>query len=119
VISFSPDAVGSAVVTLLPAKGFELNLITKYVSKQYLDNTQNDSRTLNAYATQDIKAVYTFSRKHFKNIMLVAQVANVFNKLYEPNGYTYSYYANNSLTTENYYYPAAGINWMAGLNMRF
>ena len=50
--------------------------------------------------------------------MLIAQVANIFNKLYEPNGYTFSYYYNNTLATENYYYPAAGINWMVGLNVR-
>jgi iron complex outermembrane recepter protein len=117
-ISFSPAAVGSAVVTLLPVKSLEVDFVTKYVSKQYLDNTQNESRKLNAYTTQDVKAIYSFSAKPFKNIMLIAQVANIFNNLYEPNGYTYSYYYNNSLSTENYYYPAAGINWMVGLNVR-
>ena len=118
-ISFSPAAVGSVVVTLLPVKNLELDFITKYVSKQYLDNTQNESRKLDAYTTQDVKAIYSFSRKGFKNIMLIGQVANVFNTLYEPNGYTFSYYYNNNLTTENYYFPMAGTNWMIGLNLRF
>lgn len=118
-ISFSPAVVGSAIVTLLPVKNLEVDLVTKYVSKQYLDNTKNESRKLDAYTTQDVKAIYSFSTKRLKNLMLIAQVANVFNTLYEPNGYTFSYYSGNSLTTENYYFPAAGINWMVGLNVRF
>jgi iron complex outermembrane receptor protein len=118
-ISFSPAAVGSAVIALFPAKKLEVNLVTKYVGKQYLDNTQNESRALDAFATQDLKALYSWSYKHFKNIMLIAQVANIFNTLYEPNGYTFSYFSNNAVATENYYYPAAGINWSVGLNVRF
>jgi iron complex outermembrane receptor protein len=111
--------VGSAVVAIFPAKKLELNLVTKYVSKQYLDNTQNENRKLDAYATQDIKAIYAFTGKRLKNVMVIAQVANIFNALYEPNGYTFSYFSNNAVTTENYYYPAAGINWSVGLNVKF
>jgi iron complex outermembrane receptor protein len=111
--------VGSAVVAIFPAKKLELNLVTKYVSKQYLDNTQNENRKLDAYATQDIKGVYSFTGKRFRNIMVIAQLANIFNTLYEPNGYTFSYFSNNAVTTENFYYPAAGINWNVGLNVRF
>jgi iron complex outermembrane receptor protein len=119
VISFSPATVGSAVVALMPAKNLEVNFITKYVSKQYLDNTQHEARKLDAYATQDVKAVYSFSGKLFKNLMLIAQVNNVFNTLYTPNGYTFSYYYANRLITENYYFPMAGINWTVGLNVGF
>jgi len=39
--------------------------------------------------------------------------------LYEPNGYTFSYYYGGSLTTENYYFPMAGRNFMVGVNVRF
>ena len=49
---------------------------------------------------------------------LVFQVNNVFNKKYEPNGYTFSYVYGGQLTTENYYFPMAGINWTVGLNIR-
>ena len=119
VISFSPSTVGSAIITVLPATSFELNFITKYVSRQYLDNTQNEGRMLGAYATQDVKVMYTLNGKLFKNLMLIAQVANVFNTLYTPNGYTFSYYYGNRLVTENYYFPMAGLNWNVGLNLRF
>lgn len=120
-ISFSPDVVGGATLTLKPVPQLELNLMGKYVGSQYLDNTGNDARKLRAYYTQDVRAAYSFdflSAKTLKNISVIAQVANVFNKLYEPNGYTFSYYYQGALNTENYYYPMAGTNWMVGINIK-
>jgi iron complex outermembrane recepter protein len=117
-ISFSPDVVGAANITLTPVDKLSFDLISKYVGKQYLDNTSNEQRKLNAYYTQDIRAVYSFDYNWLKNVDLTFQVNNVFNKKYEPNGYTFSYYYNNELTTENYYFPMAGTNWMVGVNVR-
>ena len=118
-IAFSPNVIGAATITLSPVKELEINLLSKYVGDQFLDNTSNEKRKLNAYFTQDVRTSYSFSKKAFKNISLIAGVNNVFNSLYEPNGYTFSYYYNNELATENYYFPMAGINWIAGLNMKF
>lgn len=117
-ISFSPDVMGAATVTVNPWKSLSLDLLSKYVGKQYLDNTSNESRKLNAYYTQDVRAAYSFSKSWLKNTDLIFQVNNVFNKKYEPNGYTFSYYYGNELATENYYFPMAGTNWMVGLNIR-
>jgi iron complex outermembrane receptor protein len=117
-ISFSPNTVSGATITITPLKGFEVGLLSKYVSKQYLDNTMNEDRKLDAYFTEDLRAVYSFSKKRLKNVTVIAQANNVFNRLYEPNGYTFSYYSNNQLTTENYYFPMAGINWVLSLNVR-
>ena len=83
-----------------------------------MDNTSNESRKLNAFYTQDIRAIYSFSKGWIKNTDITFQANNVFNRKYEPNGYTFSYYYNNELTTENYYFPMAGINWTVGLNIR-
>ncbi len=117
-ISFSPAVVGAANLTFLPIKNTELHLLSKYVSKQYLDNTANEARKLDAYYTQDIRIHYSFVKQPFKRVSIIAQVNNVLNALYEPNGYTFSYYSNAELTTENYYFPMAGINWMVGLNVK-
>lgn len=117
-ISFSPSVIGAGTVTLVPLQKLNVDLISKYVSKQYLDNTSNESRKLNGFYTEDVRAVYSFSKGAFKNVDVIFQVNNVFNKLYEPNGYTYSYYSNNQLATENYYFPMAGTNWIMGLNIR-
>jgi iron complex outermembrane receptor protein len=117
-IAFSPNVVGAATVTFTPIRRLSIDLISKYVGQQYLDNTSNEQRKLNAYFTQDARVVYSFGHNWLKNVDLVFQVNNVLNKKYEPNGYTFSYYYNNELTTENYYFPMAGTNWMAGVNIK-
>ena len=118
-IAFSPNCVGGATVNFLPMKNFELSLISKYVSKQYLDNTQNETRKLNSFYIQDVRMSYAISNRYIKEVKIILQAANILNKLYEPNGYTFSYLYNQKLTTENYYYPMAGINFMLGINLKF
>jgi iron complex outermembrane recepter protein len=92
--------------------------MSKYVSKQYLDNTEDESRRLNPYFTEDLRATYSFSKKMLKNVDLIFQVNNLFNKKYQPNGYTFSYYYATQLTTENYYFPMAGTNFLAGVHIK-
>ena len=58
-ISFSPSVIGGGVINILPFKNAEINLLGKYVGKQYMDNTQNKNRSLNAYYTQDVRFTYT------------------------------------------------------------
>jgi len=118
-ISFSPNVVGAATITVLPFKSFSVDLLSKYVGKQYVDNTSNNARKHDAYYVQDMRAIYSFNKKWLKNADIILQVNNVFNKKYEPNGYTFSYYSGNQLTTENYYFPMAGMNWMLGVNLKF
>jgi iron complex outermembrane recepter protein len=117
-ISFSPNIIGAATITILPMKHLNIDLVSKYVSKQYLDNTSNEARKLNPYFTEDIRTVYSFTTKWLKNVDVILQVNNIFNKKYEPNGYTFSYYTGSDLTTENYYFPMAGTNFFAGINIR-
>jgi iron complex outermembrane receptor protein len=118
-IAFSPNIVGGAIINFLPGENFEFSLLSKYVSKQYLDNTQNESRKLNAFYLQDVRAIYTFKNKWLKELNLIGQVNNIFNKKYEPNGYTFSYIYGGETITENFYFPMAGTNFMIGVNVKF
>ncbi|MFZ1527161.1 MAG: TonB-dependent receptor plug domain-containing protein [Ferruginibacter sp.] len=117
-IAFSPAIAGSASLNFFPAKGTELNLISKYVSRQYLDNTSKKDRSLQPYYTQDIKISYSFSKIKIKELKLFFNVCNVFSKHYEPNGYTFSYIYGGVQTTENYYFPMAPVNFMGGINVK-
>ena len=117
-IAFSPNMVGAASIIFIPIKNAELSLISKYVGNQYLDNTQNESRKLNAYYTQDARIIYTISKKWLKELNIILQANNILDKKYEPNGYTFSYYYGGSLATENYYFPMAGRNYIVGVNVR-
>ena len=118
-ISFSPNLTGAATVNFIPVKNLEISLISKYVGDQYLDNTQNEARKLNAFYTQDTRVIFTLHNKLFKEWNIIGQVNNVFDKKYEPNGYTYSYVLDGTVTADNYYFPMAGVNFMVGLNLRF
>jgi iron complex outermembrane receptor protein len=118
-IALSPNVVGAMTITLLPIKNLELSLLGKYVSKQYLDNTQNEGRKLDSYYVQDARAIYTFQRKFLEEANLILQVNNIFDKKYEPNGYTYNYIYGGELSVNNYYFPMAGTNFMIGIDLKF
>jgi iron complex outermembrane receptor protein len=118
-IALSPDIVGAASVSFFPVEKIELSLLSKYVGKQYLDNTQNTGRKLDPFYVQDMRAIYTFHKKIIKEANLILQVNNVFNKKYEPSGYTYNYIYAGELVVNNYYFPMAGTNFMFAINLRF
>lgn len=117
-ISFSPGIVGSGSIILVPIKNSEIGFISKYVSRQYLDNSSLRSRSLTPYFLQDIRLSYGVENKLFKAANIILQLNNVFNKKYEPNGYSFSYIYGGQQTTENFYFPMAGFNFMLGLNLR-
>jgi len=117
-ISFSPAVVGAATINILPLKNLEINLLSKYVGTQYLDNTQSAIKKLNPFYTQDLRFNYVINEKLFKEWNVVVQVNNVFNTKYEPNGYTYGYIYDGSVVTENFFFPMAGINYILALNIK-
>ncbi|NBX11335.1 MAG: TonB-dependent receptor, partial [Chitinophagaceae bacterium] len=102
-----------------PFKNFETNFSSRYVSSQFLDNTGNSARMLKAFLVNDLRASYSWSFKRIKEVLLIGQINNLFNKKYEPNGYTFSYIYGGSLVTENYYFPMATRNFMLTLNFKF
>lgn len=113
-ISYSPNLIGALTLDITPYKESYISLMSKYVGKQYLDNTSNEGRTLNPYLLQDIRIGY-----NIKNVKPFVQFNNVFNKKYEPNGYTYAYIYNGNVTADNYYFPMAPFNWLVGVNIKF
>ena len=118
-ISFSPSVIAGASINFIPVKNGEISFISKYIGRQYLDNTSQKSRSLNPYYLQDIRLTYLLEKKTFKETNIILQLNNVFNKKYEPNGYSFSYIYGGSLATENYYFPMAGFNFMLGVNLKF
>ncbi|WP_367890455.1 TonB-dependent receptor [Pedobacter mucosus] len=118
-ISYSPSAVLFGELVYKPISGFAIALQSKYVSKQYLDNTQNDSRTINGYWVNNARLGYDFKFAGVKNINLGLLVNNILDKKFESNGYTYGYVYGGSRVTENFFYPQAGTNFLLSLNVKF
>ncbi|KQR69607.1 TonB-dependent receptor [Pedobacter sp. Leaf176] len=118
-ISYSPAAVLFGELVYKPVTGFAIALQSKYVSKQYMDNTQNNDRTINGYWVSNARLGYDFKFAGVKNVNLGLLVNNLFDKKYESNGYTYGYLSGGSRITENFFYPQAGTNFLLSLNVKF
>ncbi|MEP7166299.1 MAG: TonB-dependent receptor plug domain-containing protein [Ferruginibacter sp.] len=117
-IAFSPPLIAYSSLNFIPVKKFEIDLISKYVGRQYLDNTSQRSRSLHDYFVHDLRLSYLFEGKAIRSISIFAQCNNILSKKYEPNGYTFSYVYGGSVSTENFYFPMAKVNFMAGLNIK-
>lgn len=118
-ISFSPAVISSLTIKVTPIKNLQVNLLSKYVGKQFMDNTGLSNRSLNAFYVQDFLAAYNLKTKRRVETSLQFQVNNLLNKKYEPNGYTYSYYYGGETVHANYYFPMAGINFMGGIVLKW
>ena len=118
-ISFSPDEVAGAIINIIPIINSEISFQSKYVGRQFLDNTSHLSRSIDPYYVQNLRLSYRLStKKTFKAIDFIFKINNLFNKKYESNGYTYNYFYGSELAVENYYFPMAGTNFLAGVNFK-
>ena len=118
-IAFSPNFIAASTLAFKPVKQFAIELQTKWVGKQYLDNSALQERSLEAFANQDISASYEFAKKVNRSFLLTARVNNISNQRYIPNGYSYAYVYGGETITANGYYPMATINYLIGLTIKF
>jgi len=118
-IAYSPDFVGSSVISYRPIKNAEIAFVSKYVSRQYLDNTSTQSRSLDGYLVNDVRLNYNFSIKGIKNVGVGLLVNNIFSKKYLSDGATYPDIEGGNVANYNYFFPQAPINFLASLNLKF
>ena len=117
-ISFSPEMIGSSQWTLRLLNRGELSLISKYVGSQFLDNTSNTNRMIDSYFLNDLRLSWNFNFNRIKECTVSLLAANIFDVAYESNGYTYGFLGGETTFRQNFYYPQAGRNFMAMLNIR-
>lgn len=118
-IAFSPSFIGNSIFSFTE-DGLSAELITKYVSRQYLDNTQTKTRSIDPYFINDIRLGYNFTQIPVINrLQANLQVNNIFDSTYETNGYTFGYIAGGEEQHFNFYYPQAGRNFLLQLSFKF
>lgn len=108
--------------------------ISKYVGKQFIDNTANDSRSLPGYWVNDLRIRYTLKNTLIQELGINFILRNFLNAKYSSNAWVYRFTspsydprsddAYTNLDNGNYYnmiglYPQAGINFMVGLDLKF
>jgi iron complex outermembrane receptor protein len=79
----------------------------------------NEGRMLEAYMVNDLLLSYRLQTSFSKEVSLRLGVYNIFNQLYQSNGYTYSYFYGGNLITENFFYPQAGTHFLGGVTLKF
>jgi iron complex outermembrane receptor protein len=118
-IAYSPRITGSAEVELNPSKNLALTMTGKYVGKQYFDNTMSENRIINPYFVSNISAGYKIHLRRSGEILLRLTVNNLFNAVYENNAYGGMWAEDGIEKTWAYFFPQAGINYMAGISLSF
>ncbi len=118
-ISFSPNIVSSFALNVNPIKNLEISFINKYIGKQYLDNTSDDSKSIKPYNLLDILINYKIKTNFIPEISFMFSLYNILNEDYFTNGYTFSYYEGESLKKFNFYSPSAPINFLGGISFKF
>jgi iron complex outermembrane receptor protein len=125
-IAYSPDIIVGNVITFLPKNNVQISFLSKFVGEQYMGNIDSEGSKLRSYFVNDLNASYEIKPKSvFKVIVLSVLVNNIFDYKYVSNGYFYTFdddYSNPPAvkTIEGAgYYPQAGINFLAGLTLKF
>lgn len=117
-VSFSPAIIAGSQISWKVFANADIALLSKYVGKQYLDNTMNESRALDAYFVNDVRLSYLWKPGLAKEIRFSFMVNNLLDHAYESNGYTWGYLAGPAAYRENYSYPQAGRNYMGMISIR-
>ena len=124
-LAYSPDAILNGFVNL-HYKGFRAQWHTGFVSRMYLDNTENADRSLPAYSLSDLSLGYTFRLRGFlKEIDLGVEGNNLFNARVAQSGWVYSaIYTSGGHPNDHRYYqigfiPVAGLTVLGHLTLRF
>ncbi|MRX66736.1 iron complex outermembrane recepter protein [Flavobacterium resistens] len=111
-IAYSPEVIAGNIIVYSPIQNLHISLLQKYVGEQYMNNIELPSAKLADYFVNDLNVSYEIKPKSvFKSIMITGMVNNILDKKYVSNGYMWDVYP--------YYYPQAGINFLAGLTLKF
>jgi len=118
-LAFSPNFTGNSQIMFTPVKNLSFSLLSSYVGKQYIDNTSNSDRVLDAYFVSNLKIDYSLKTGFFDEIVLHCMVNNLLNEKYESNAWVYSYLLGGERYKQDGYFPQAGTHFMFGVDFKF
>ena len=118
-IAYSPGVISASDVGFKIHKGAEIHFISKYVGKQYVDNTMSSERMIDPYFVSNLRLDYEPVIRKIKGVQFQILVNNIFNNLYISNGYGGNWYEDGEEKSWSYYFPQAGTNFMVRIGLRF
>ena len=126
-LAFSPSVILNGFVNL-HHNGWQAVWHTNFVSRQYLDNTENADRSLPCYSSSSLNLSYTSKVKKvkpLKEVVFGLVFNNIFSRHYAANGWVYSAIAESyGHTNDNRYYqigfiPMSGFTAMGNVTLKF
>lgn len=126
-LAFSPSTILNGFVDF-HFGGLQATWHTNFVSRQYLDNTQNKDRSLPCFSTSDFSLNYTFDLAKrnigIKNVTVGADLNNIFSRHYAASGWVYSSIVGTDHPVDNRYYQIgyaamSGFTAMGRVTVRF
>ncbi len=118
-IAFSPGIVAASIFNFSPLEGLDISLQSKYVGKQYIDNTESEERKLDPWFINDLIVKYNLPVSWAKNLEFNLMLSNFTDHEYESNAWVYRYYYQGEEQRIDGFYPQAGIHFMAGIRLGF
>jgi iron complex outermembrane receptor protein len=124
-LAFSPSAILNGFVNV-HFGGFRAVWHTGYVSRMYLDNSENVDRSLPAYSLSDLSLSYTLKpRKILREVVFGLDLNNIFSARVAQSGWVYSAICDSyGHPEENRYYqigfiPVAPLTVLGHITLRF
>ena len=117
-ISYSPSVVAGWFLKF-DVKGFEAQLVSKFVSEQYISNSEQEDMKLDAYCVTDLKLGYLLKTNKIQGLRLGLTFNNLFNAKYCSNAYGYSGIYGGKRVNEVFYFPQATFNVLANVRYEF
>ncbi|MEM9920358.1 MAG: TonB-dependent receptor [Bacteroidota bacterium] len=141
-LAFSPNVIWSGMLSYNFLEGrlenhdFIVSLMSKYIGKQFIDNSSNENTQLDAYSFSDLRLQYNFRSGILKELSVRFLIRNLFDARYSANAWTYRYISagydarpddpsarleDASTSTYNLtgLYPQAGRNYLLGVTIGF
>jgi iron complex outermembrane receptor protein len=118
-IAFAPTIVANSTICYEPISDLKLSLMSQYIGDQFIDNSSNEGRKLDAYLVNNIKISYSVKQILVDEIQINLLVNNILNEEYETNAWIYSYIYDGQRWAMDGYFPQAGTNFLLGIDIRF
>jgi iron complex outermembrane recepter protein len=124
-LAFSPQVIAMSELSWdvlknpKKAKNHALNLslLSKYVGKQYIDNTSDDGNAIDAYFFNDLRLTYTWKNTFVRELGLTLLAMNIFDARYESNAWSYRYILGEDTLIDQGFFPQAGRSFLVGVRV--
>ena len=117
-LSFSPGVILGSVLTYKPIRNLSISLNSRYIGKQFIDNTSNPDHSLDPYFINGLTAGYSFVLNPFREIGFNLSLNNIFGVKYETNGWVYQYFSGNQRYEVNGYFPQSMFGFLFGITLK-